>query len=236
MRISGKSWLMVIVAATICSVPSTAQQNALGMQAFGSFSGGPDLINLGNLNVHLTIPILHKQGRGIPFIYDLTYDSTAVWSPVTAGSTTTWTPQTGWGWSPTNSAVGYITAPSSSSITTTCKVTPVHTYITTYHRTYSGYVDLHGVLHHVPDLFTITITGDTSCGGNTGTSGLATADDGSGYTVSIPWGVTVTSGTVTSKAGSQLTSPIGGGTATLAEDANGNEITVNAHTENFSIP
>jgi hypothetical protein len=77
-----------------------AQQNATGRQNFGSFSGGPDIINLGNLNVHLDVPVLHRQGRGIPFIFDLTYDSASVWTPVTNGSTTTWVKQSGWGWSP----------------------------------------------------------------------------------------------------------------------------------------
>ena len=87
-----------------------AQQNATGTQTFGSFSGGPDTINLGNLDVNLVIPILQKQGRGIPFVFNLTYDSSLVWLPVTTGSSTTWTPQRGWGWPVPVSAVGYVPA------------------------------------------------------------------------------------------------------------------------------
>jgi hypothetical protein len=35
-----------------------------GTPPFGSFGGGPDVINNANLNAHLTIPIVHKLGRG----------------------------------------------------------------------------------------------------------------------------------------------------------------------------
>src|ERR1700688_5142717 len=130
-RISAR-WFLVGLTM-LWALTCRAQQHAIGAQAFGSFSGGPDLINLGNLNVHLNIPVMHKQGRGIPFIFDLTYDSGAVWSPVTVGSATTWTPQpqASWGWPTSESAVGYITAPVTSQITVTCKPSPVHTYITT---------------------------------------------------------------------------------------------------------
>src|SRR4029078_12285281 len=70
---------------------------------------GPfDSVNLGNLNVHFAVPILHKAGRGIPLAYDLTYDS-SIWTPVTVGSTTTWQPATNWGWStPYSGAAGVI--------------------------------------------------------------------------------------------------------------------------------
>jgi hypothetical protein len=52
-----------------------AQSLGTGLYGFGSFdSRGFDTINLGNLNAHITIPIFHKTGRGIPFAYDLTYD------------------------------------------------------------------------------------------------------------------------------------------------------------------
>src|SRR5438876_1710984 len=54
-------------------------QLATGVPAFGSFSGGPDIVNNANLNVHLPIPVISKAGRGLPFTYTLTYDST-VWS------------------------------------------------------------------------------------------------------------------------------------------------------------
>ena len=73
--------------------PSFAQVQT-GTPAFGSIVGGPDAINLANLNVQLTIPVRHKPGRGTDFIYDITYDS-SVWYPVGG----TWRPiNPTWGW------------------------------------------------------------------------------------------------------------------------------------------
>jgi RHS repeat-associated protein len=131
----------------------------------------------------------------------------------------------------TYSAVGYVPGPVSFSFTVTCRIRPTHTYITTTNYAYSGYIDVHGTLHHAPDLYTVKYTGDPYCQGGTGTNGLATTDDGSGYTISIPWNGSTA--TVTSKGGANLSVPIGGGMATWAEDANGNEITVNTSTGQF---
>src|SRR5216684_8682349 len=91
-------------------VPSLAHaQVPTGMPPFGSFGGGPDIINLANLNSHIAIPVLHKLGRGgFNFSYDLSYDS-SVWSRVTSGGTTGWQPITNWGWrGQTEAATGYI--------------------------------------------------------------------------------------------------------------------------------
>ena len=57
---------------------STFAQVTTGAPPLGSFGGGPDVINLANLNSHIAIPVLHKPGRGINFTYDLSYD-TSVW-------------------------------------------------------------------------------------------------------------------------------------------------------------
>src|SRR5215469_4923816 len=85
--------LIVIVIAGFASA-----QVSIGSTPFGSFGGGPfDVINLGNLNVHFTIPVLHKAGRGVPFAYDLNYDS-SIWTPVTSNGTKQWQPDANWGW------------------------------------------------------------------------------------------------------------------------------------------
>src|SRR6266404_5640165 len=90
------------------SVSAASAQVQTGTPPFGSFGGGPDVINLGNLNVHYTIPVLHKPGRGLNFTYDLSYDN-SVWFPVTSGGTTTWTPVQNWGWrGSTEAATGYM--------------------------------------------------------------------------------------------------------------------------------
>ena len=84
---------ILIVAVAILPAlfvsPASAQGPATGTPPFSSFSGGPDIVNNGNLNDHWAFPIRHKPGRGTDFAYDLGYDS-SVYYPVTSGSTTTW--------------------------------------------------------------------------------------------------------------------------------------------------
>src|SRR5260370_14787879 len=99
--------LIVALAAT-----SASAQVATGTPPFGSFGGGPDVINLANLNAHVAMPVLHKPGRGTNFNYEIVYDS-SIWTPVVSGSTKTWVPNNNWGWfgsSAFSSALaGYVT-------------------------------------------------------------------------------------------------------------------------------
>ena len=60
-------------------------QVATGPVPFGSFSGGPDAVNNANLNVHLSVPVLVKAGRGLPLNYTLDYDN-SVWWPAPSGA------------------------------------------------------------------------------------------------------------------------------------------------------
>ncbi len=106
----------VLLFALLISAEAIGQ-TALGTPPFGSFGGGPfDVVNLGNLNVHFTIPIRHKAGRGMPFAYDLSYDS-SIWSPVSSSGSHVWTPLTTstgttgtyWGWQGlSNSGTSYL--------------------------------------------------------------------------------------------------------------------------------
>jgi len=95
----------------LSALPACAQV-ATGTPLFGSFSGGPDMINLGNLNPHWTTVGLHKSGRGTNFDYDIVYDS-SIWTPVVSGPNKYWVPNNNWGWfasSVFSSALaGYIT-------------------------------------------------------------------------------------------------------------------------------
>jgi len=93
-----RSLLLVVIAMAValcCS--AAAAQVAIGLQPFGSFGGGPDVINLGNLNVRYTIPVRHKAGRGNNFNWDITYDS-SIWTPVGAVGNQAWNPVGTWGW------------------------------------------------------------------------------------------------------------------------------------------
>src|SRR5271156_4279665 len=77
-------------------LPSWAQVTT-GTPPFGNFGGGPDILNLANLNAHLSVPILNKSGRGAAFTYALSYDS-SVWYPVGVSGSQVWTPVYNWGW------------------------------------------------------------------------------------------------------------------------------------------
>jgi RHS repeat-associated protein len=91
--------LLSILVLLVAAHPHLSQgQVATGIYPFGSFdSKGVDTINIGNLNVHLDIPIFHKAGRGIPFSYDLTYDN-SVWQPSLSNGSGMWLPVQNFGW------------------------------------------------------------------------------------------------------------------------------------------
>jgi hypothetical protein len=83
---------LLAAQVAFCQGPTT------GTPPFGSFAGGPfDTVNLGNLNVHFVVPVLNKAGRGLPFSYNLSYDS-SVWYPVGSVGNQSWTPVFNWGW------------------------------------------------------------------------------------------------------------------------------------------
>jgi hypothetical protein len=60
--------LVLLLALTLLAVRPASAQVATGFPPFGKFSGGTfDTVDLDNLNVHFSIPILNKQGVGLPF-------------------------------------------------------------------------------------------------------------------------------------------------------------------------
>ena len=89
----------VIAAVYVLATVSAVAQVAIDMPSFGSYAGGPDMINLGNLNVHWTFPIGTKAGRGLPFSYPISYDS-SIWAPITSSGVTSWVPpaSSSFGW------------------------------------------------------------------------------------------------------------------------------------------
>jgi len=85
----------------ICALVSFAQlmpaQVATGLYSYGSFDNpGVESIDRGSLNVHFSIPVVNKSGRGLPFQYSLVYDG-LVWAPAVASGLTTWTPDSSFG-------------------------------------------------------------------------------------------------------------------------------------------
>ena len=192
-------------------------QVATGTYPYGTFdSPGFDTINVGNLNVHFSIPVLHKAGRGIPFTYDLGYDS-SIW--VRSGSQ--WLPMQNWGWlGVTEAWTGYISESVDQEVCSYKKVGTIEiengwiTYISEV-----VYTDAWGIQHSFNGMSWIrsSTCGTPTSGGTIGP--LAT--DGSGYQYSGK-------GTITDRNGKQYIPPISSLSGTgSATDSNGNKISAN---------
>lgn len=224
---------------TLVALPASAQGPTTGTPPFGSFSGGPDVVDLANLNVHLGIPVLHKPGRGTPFAYDLNYDS-SVWMPVNSGGTKSWQPASGaWGWqgiTPTGNAyITYTLAYNSGA----CGNQGGSSYQMWNYASFFYYDEL-GVPHPVNavgGMYVIVSGGTQNCPANGPTpastpwSGLAT--DGSGYTLNITPGAGYVSGSVVAPNGSTIYPPILANPSNqwgtyASTDRNGNQITSNS--------
>jgi len=207
--------LLGLVIISVFAIPVSGQVST-GTPPFGSFGGGPDVINLGNLNSHLTVPVLHKNGRaGMNFAYDLNYD-TSVWYPVNSGSTKSWQPvsNTNWGWKGSlESSFGYVGQTLFGKLG--CSGGGyVYTYAWSYH-------DSRGAVH---GFGTTMYAAGVNCKLQT-TSLSAQAWDGSGYFIQA---MGATLGSLYNSAGQLIKVPInspGIASATL-KDRNGNEITV----------
>jgi hypothetical protein len=163
-----------IVLALMPALASPQVQT--GTPSFGSFSpGGPEVINLANLNAHWTIPVLHKPGRGMNFNYDLTYDS-SVWYPVGSSGSQVWQPVFNWGWA-SNGNVGYITNSQSGNLCYSNGYPIGHT------QTISNwaYYDPWGINH----VFNGQIVSSTCPGVTNILSFTSVAADGSGLSMNI---------------------------------------------------
>jgi YD repeat-containing protein len=208
----------------IYCLPSPAQV-ATGTPPFGSFGGGPDVINLANLNSHIVVPVLSKAGRGGPFVYNLSYD-TSVWNPVRSGSTTTWQPVTNWGWTSSTAAVSGHLSSRTVTVQGCPQIVNPHlppVYEETIYDYYWTFYDYLGTPHTFPGN---SSSWTSSPCGSAGSSGLSsTATDGSGYSVSI----TSSSAIVTTRKGTQIGPPANqfAGPGTLT-DRNGNITSVDS--------
>jgi YD repeat-containing protein len=199
---------------------SALGQVSTGTPPFGSFGGGPDVVNLGNLNAHLAVPVRNKAGRGLRFFYTLSYDS-SVWYPTTVNGVLTWQPVANYGWRGwTEAATGYVTA---KRHTVSCPnpnypPDPPETLRGLYFDTFA-YHDTFGSSHP----FDITVEND-GCATDGVVSGVAT--DGSGITLATD-GVSVY--TVTLRSGQVINPPYGVGTgAATKADTNGNYVSVSS--------
>ncbi|HVP50449.1 MAG TPA: hypothetical protein VMT56_04420 [Candidatus Bathyarchaeia archaeon] len=195
-------------------------QVATGTPPFGSFGGGPEVINLANLNAHISIPVIQKAGRGMPFSYVLSYD-TVIWTPVPVNGVNTWQPVNNWGWTAsTQVTTGYVTY---SKTMYKCTFFPV-----SYDTVYQNYVyyDYFGAAHP----FNLYLDFG-ECGTPDSGPWTAVATDGSGYTLTTQYG---SDATITDRSGWVFNPPVNskGGSGTKT-DTNGNQITVNTSGQFF---
>jgi RHS repeat-associated protein len=193
------------------SVLPVSAQVATGLYPYGSFDNlGVDSIDRGSLNVHFSIPVVNKQGRGLGFQYQLVYDS-LVWSPVSTDGTLVWTPAADWGLHGQlgEGFEGYL---SYSSLTEQCPQgdgDPVEaSYLSNY-----VYHDWFGLSH--PFGYTVDNCTRTS-------SGQGPSSDGSGYSYN--------GYAVTSPNGTEIDPPvINPALAGTMTDTNGNQINNNGN-------
>src|ERR1700722_349688 len=192
-------------------LPSPAQVTT-GTPPFGTYTAGPDVINLANLNSHLVIPVVHKTGRGTNFNYDLSNDS-SVWYPVGSTGSQSWQPVSNFGWrGVTEALTGYISAIESQE-----PCPPPGTMQTTYE---------HYVYHNPFGASHLFFgTSSNTCSNPSFSTLNHTAVDGSGYTILATGSVA----TITSRTGEVFFAPFQSNSgAASVTDQNGNEISLNS--------
>jgi RHS repeat-associated protein len=206
------AFFLIFFNLGLLSYPATSQI-ATGAYPYATLDNkGFDTINVGNLNVHLSIPIFQKVGRGIPFSYSLDYDN-SVWI---AGSA--WQPAPNFGWTAqTVVTTGYVDY---DTITYSCDDPgpPYHTYMVyynyVYHDTWGVSHPFDGQIEYDPHNCDTTI--------NSFTSG---ANDGSGYTLTATRTGTYPL-TITTPTGVTMHVPHGASFGSTTIDSNGNEISL----------
>ncbi len=232
--------LYLLIAFLLCIEAAHCQT----VQPFQSFGGGPDVINLGSLNSHLSIPIHHKAGRGTDFDLTLAFDS-SVWTPVKSGSTTSWQPVTtttvpGWqGLSPAGQSFISYSVVYSGPWKITCNGETYEQYETWSYGGFS-YYDMNGVWHNFPSRPTWSYTDYygqpyPGCGPALGYSPNASqqavaASDGSGFTIYVTPNCCggIPGAYIVDINGKTINAPIytkNPGTSQSTTDLNGNRIT-----------
>jgi hypothetical protein len=226
--------LYVAVFVLVFFAGAASCQVSTSNYAYGTFDNkGFDTINVGNLNTHFSIPVINKPGRGLPFSYNLSYDS-SVWVPATVDGILTWTPVQNFGWrGDTEIATGYlsfVTIALNTGVVTEPGPggtdPPPSGCIT---ETHVGFVyhDPFGVPHPFPSISTVLSSGLTTgstCSSSSVSTGTEIAPDGSGYTLNVTG---FTAGTITSANGKKIAVPNVNNGAATATDSNDNEISVN---------
>ncbi len=177
-----------------------------------------ETVNLGNLNVHIQIPLVHKAGRGLPFLADWNYDS-SVWQR-SISTPYGWLPVTGNGIAlgvpmplsvnrglPVQRSISSASCPAggSTSVSTFTYVDPSST-----EHTFPVHIDSAGCIY-----------GRSASGSN---------NEGYFLSVSYVGSTTDFSATVTTPSGTKINGSSASGTIETATDRNGNQISYNPAT------
>jgi RHS repeat-associated protein len=214
-----------LLCASLIGVSSiaAAQNLGTGLYAFGSFdSRGFDSVNIGNLNTHFEIPIVNKQGRGLPFNYSLVYEG-LVWSSSTNSGTGYWQPDSGWGFHGQllgGAIVGFLTYADKS---TTCPPPDgLHRNVTGDLLTNYVYHDPYGRNHRFNYSVKLCPVTDPNDSGTP--SGDGNSNDGSGLSLNI------NDLTVHTRSGQIINTTLSSGTSAASiTDTNGNTVTNNGN-------
>lgn len=190
----------------------------IGTPANGTYAGSPDQLNLGNLNLHMSIPLFTKPGRGLSYEYDLSYDS-SVW----INKSGTWTPRspTQWGWqASTPQTIGSTSQVAIGS--TVCK--QITQYEADYYYTASGFT------YTTADGVTNTFSGQATYNQCTGASTSISSQSTYGYKLyATVHSSASASGTITDPSGNTLGVIFQNGLASrgstnVITDRNGNSV------------
>lgn len=249
-RIAALAIYLLFSILFVLASSSAAQGPATGTPPFSSIGGGPfDAVNLGNLNVHFAVPIVHKAGRGVPFNYDLTYESSIyqiaivsgaqMWQPVQLANNVV----SYWGWQFLGPVVSPYVSYSMTQTTLQCFVFPSATLspYTSIEYTNFAYHDPSGATHPFSTSFQVISGapanqsgGDCPANGTQPSSAqTASAYDSSGYVLTVQppnggsaiGGLAFRDGTIISVP--FLTSPPNTSSPYAVTDANGNKISLN---------
>jgi RHS repeat-associated protein len=208
--------LSILFLLAVLATPLLSAQTATGAPPFSTMqSGAFDSVDLANLNVHFSIPVVSKAGRGMPINFNLTFDS-SVWYVQTSGSSKFWNFATsGWNSDP---QTGYVTYQTRWSMCYDASGTKwMHGIEYWYGFTYH---DQFGVAHPFPGE-TWASAPDVCDPPDNNPSFTSQTGDGSGYKLQVTNNYQPV---VTSRSGAVVNMPLSGSGGTML-DTNGNEIT-----------
>lgn len=210
--------LLCLCAFLLVVGTGLAQDTGEGAYAYASLDNrGFDAVNLGNLNTRFNVPLVNRQGRGLPFNYSIQYEG-LVWQPVTSGATTTWVPDPAWGFSGLLNGTAFVGYLSNTTLSFACPRPPNYSGQVPPASRLTNYVyhDQYGASHR----FNYTVTGPCPLTNQAGsTTGNGSSSDGSGYSL-------VSQLQIKTKTGSLITPAYSatGSDNTSLTDPNGNTI------------